>query len=475
MAILFIGDSGDIQETLDSRLRPRLGAEFQICPIDDTPSAAIETAHLIIVGVETANQAGIVDRLLSEESVRNGVPLVVIVREPSGTQVLSWLRSGAAAVELWPCQFSRIEFLVDYLTVGQRLKPQRRVGLASGSSASPQADQIITTSPVMQRLMEQIERIAPLDVNVLFSGETGAGKTRLARLLHDCSRNRDASFVAVNCGALPENLLESELFGHRKGAFTGADANRKGRFEEVGRGTLFLDEVDSIPMSSQCKLLRAVENRVFEPLGCNDSIKFRGRILAASNASLEQLIEEGQFRADLFYRLGVVDLYIPPLRERPEDIRPIAEATLAEYSARNGLPIRSFSEQVISLLQQYAWPGNVRQLKNVVESSASLCRGEQIELTDLSGRWMTDLGQLAASKNEHSGRQTHVSRSLPINVTEVHEGISLAESRARLEADRIRNVLQTVGNNRTKAAIKLGISRTMLYKKLAKYGLAGTS
>ncbi len=471
MPILFIGESGDIQDAVEAQFANGLRGNLITCTFAQvsSPSQIIGAdIDMIVVGVEHSDQGELVSRVLKDAAEKR-IPAIVFARAPTGTQVLDWLKLGSAAVELWPCQSSRIAFLVEYLTVGRRMNPQPRVE----KSASPADDSIVMASGAMQRLVDQINRVAPLDVNVLLSGETGVGKTRLARLLHDRSQRKDSAFFAVNCGALPENLLESELFGHRRGAFTGADAERKGRFDEVGDGTLFLDEVDSIPVSSQCKLLRAIENRVFEPLGSNKSIAFRGRIVAASNSHLEQLIEQGQFRADLYYRLGVMDLYIPPLRERRDDIRPIAEATLREYSARNGLPVRFISREVIELLEIFPWPGNVRQLRNVIESSASLCCGEQIELSDLSGRWVADARKSGALNS--TGHSTRVPRNPEFASEASVVGVakhSLAESRAQLEADRIRSVLHEVGNNRTKAAMQLGISRTMLYKKLAKYGLA---
>jgi two-component system nitrogen regulation response regulator GlnG len=475
VSILFIGEPGEIRVSVASDLLDRQATDvLQCCYRDAVPLLAEADPDLIIAGVETSDQAEFVDRLLSDKSLEKRPALIVLARKPSGGQVLNWLRGGATAVELWPCQSARIEFLVDYLTVGRRQMTHHRIDRDAPQAAAQNSDPIIMTSPLMRQLVGQIERIGRLDVNVLLTGETGVGKTRLAQLLHDHSNRQDAPFVAVNCGALPENLLESELFGHRRGAFTGAEANRIGRFEEVGRGTLFLDEVDSIPIGSQCKLLRAVENRLFEPLGSNKSVRFRGRLVAASNAPLERLIEEGKFRADLFYRLSVVELYIPPLRERREDIRSIAEATLLAYAERNRLPVQSFSEEVLSLFENHDWPGNIRQLKNLVESSASLCMGQQITLSDLSAHWIAELQESSSRQPVRGYSEPQHVPSASANVSHRIDTGTLAESRAKLEADRIRNVLRTVGNNRSKAAIELGISRTMLYKKLAKYGLAKT-
>ena len=470
MPILFIGESGEIEENLTVQLDQVLSEELERCTFDQVAcldQIVDSRIRMILVGVEDESQVELVDRLLTHPSVVNRIPLVIFARSPSGDQILRWMQLGSLAVELWPCPSSRVAFLLDYLTVGRRT--EARAGCDAKARQrrrkNNDGDQIVCASPAMQRLITQVGRVAPLDVNVLLGGETGVGKTRIARLLHEESTRNDSPFLAVNCGALPENLLESELFGHRRGAFTGADSERKGRFEEVGEGTLFLDEIDSIPIASQCKLLRAIENRLFEPLGSNQSIKFRGRIVTACNSPLERLIEKGLFRADLFYRLGVVDLLVSPLRERRADIRPIAEATLAAYSTRNKLRVSSISQEVIDLLEVYPWPGNVRQLKNVIESSASLCYGEQIELSDLSGRWVDEARKSGTAQS--AGNPADF-----LQPTVEADQVSLADCRARVESDKIVSVLREVGNNRTKAAMQLGISRTMLYKKIAKYGLA---
>lgn len=471
MTTLFVGESGEIQRAVESQTRLKSSGKMLSCSFAEASNCyqvVRPSVQLLVIGVEQTRDGDMVTRLI-ESAAAKQIPVIVFAKSPTGNQVLDWLRLGSAAVELWPCKSSRLAFLVDSLLVTRRMnRPASAV-----KADTPIDDTIVLASKPMQRVIDQVNRVAPLDVNVLLGGETGVGKTRLAKQLHERSTRNDAPFFVVNCGALPENLLESELFGHKRGAFTGAETNRKGRFEEVGNGTLFLDEVDSIPIASQCKLLRAIENRVFEPLGSNKSIAFRGRIVAASNSQLEGLIAEGKFRADLFYRLGVVDLFIPPLRERREDILQIAEVALKTHAARNGLSVRSISPEVSEMLEAYSWPGNVRQLRNVIESSASLCRGEQIELTDLSERWLAD-ARKSVKGTDSIPAPKHLKAAHEVSRLESQQ-YSLAESRAMLEANRIQSVLRDVGNNRTKAAIQLGISRTMLYKKIAKYGLAASN
>ncbi|NND99959.1 MAG: sigma-54-dependent Fis family transcriptional regulator [Pirellulaceae bacterium] len=473
MSVLFVGKSKEMYQAVRSHQRTDRRLEVDLLgygEFDSLQSPAQAEHSLIILGVSDQEDADSVDRILMSDRVDRPTPMVVIASKPSGEQLLRWMQAGIAAVELWPCHSSRLAFLLDSLTVNRRM---HRSIMQRRPMPSPDCvvdDSIVLESRAMKHLVQQLQRVAPLSANVLLGGETGVGKTTLARLLHDNSSRFKAPFVTVNCGALPESLLESELFGHRRGAFTGADTNRKGRFEEVGSGTLFLDEIDSIPLGSQCKLLRAIENRVFEPLGSSKSVQFRGRIVAASNSPLDRLIERGLFRADLYYRLGVIDFYVPPLRERREDIEHIATRVVRELARETNSPVKTISPLVIDRLQAYHWPGNVRQLRNVVHCSASLCVGDQIEMSDLSGRWLRDVS-LPPQKIDDARANDRVT-SAPPDLTESSDSATLAQMREKSELAQIRRVLKDVDNNRTRAAIQLGISRTMLYRKIAKYGIA---
>ena len=229
-------------------------------------------------------------------------------------------------------------------------------------------------------LMVQVRRAAPLDRTVLLTGETGSGKTRLARLIHDLSPRRRGPFVAVDCSALAPNLAESELFGHARGAFTGAARDRAGKLAAAGAGTLLLDEVNSLPPAVQGKLLRAVEDRVFEPVGTDRLLPVRARVIAAANVELEAEVEAGRFRADLYHRLNVVAFRAPALRERRGCIVPLAEGFLRESAARHGrADLAGFSAAAAALLEAYDWPGNVRELRNAVERAVALCPGGAID------------------------------------------------------------------------------------------------
>ena len=313
-------------------------------------------------------------------------------------------------------------------------------------------------------MMEQLHRIAPQESTILLGGETGTGKTRLAGLIHQLSRRRDRPFVTINCGALSATLIESEMFGHVKGAFTGADANRVGKFEQAGRGTLFLDEIDSLPAALQAKLLRAVEDRVFEPVGSNKTLPLQARLIAASNRPLEQEVAAGRFRADLFYRLNVVAFTPPPLRERAEGAAHLARGFVVEFARRMNRPVPELSAGVLQALDAHSWPGNIRELRNVIERAVALCDGAMIRFDDLP-EGFRDLGL---------AKPTSPPSPLSASTPTLAEALStLAESKEAVEREQITAALQRNGNNRLRAAADLGICRMTLYKKLHKFGLMG--
>ncbi|MGE0191549.1 MAG: sigma-54-dependent transcriptional regulator [Planctomycetota bacterium] len=242
----------------------------------------------------------------------------------------------------------------------------------------------VAASPALRTLLGQVARVAPSRATVLVTGESGTGKEMIASLVHRQGGAPDAPFVAVNCAALPESLLEAELFGHARGAFTGAHQERAGRFEEARGGTLFLDEIGEVPLAVQAKLLRALEAREIVRLGENRPRSVEFRLVAATNVDLEAEVAAGRFREDLYYRLAVVRLHVPPLRERPEDVRPLVARFLRDSAARNGVEVRALSDEALAKLVTYPFPGNVRQLKNIVESALLMAPGPRIEAEDLA-------------------------------------------------------------------------------------------
>lgn len=304
-------------------------------------------------------------------------------------------------------------------------------------------------SPAMEAAIAQVRQAAPLSVPVLIQGETGTGKELLARLLHQSSTRAQESFVAVNCAAIPGELLEGELFGHERGAFTGAHARRIGKFEAAGTGTLVLDEIGELPPALQGKLLRAVQEREFEPLGGNRIVRFGGRVVAATSRDLEHEVREGRFRADLYYRLAVVRIEVPPLRRRLEDLPRIANRLLGRHAQEQGEQPKILTSEMLGLLARHTWPGNVRELQNVLVSAAIRSPGRDI--VDLH------IPSLPTRRRGPSGTCT---MPLPSHPGEV---LPLDEYESRV----IRAALAATDGNISDCARRLGIGRATLRRKLA--------
>ncbi len=307
---------------------------------------------------------------------------------------------------------------------------------------------MIGSSPKMLDIFKTLARAAMTHASVLIVGESGTGKELIARAIYENSTRRNKKFIAVNCGAFTETLLESELFGHTKGSFTGANENRKGIFEEADGGTLFLDEIGELSLQMQVKILRAIQEGEIRPVGSSDSKKVDVRIIAATHRNLNQLVKTGKFREDLYYRLKVVLLEIPPLRERIEDLPELASYFLNKYIIKNNKKISKITESAISSLKKYSWPGNVRELENTIERIVALSNSSQIDLEDLP----------AEIRNPTISDESNATNSQENSLEE-------------LEKKHILQVLSESNFNKSKAAEKLGIDRTTLYRKAQKYGI----
>lgn len=387
------------------------------------------------------------------------VATVVLSDKPQAKQALALLRQGAADYLARPLDLNRLTYLMDVLTVRVRAQTLP-VQPASGPlppTTLVELDPLLYVSAQMGRMMEQVDRVAPQDTSLLLIGETGTGKSRLARLIHQISPRRDEPFLVVNCGALAANLMESEMFGHVKGAFTGADRDRTGKFAEVGHGTLLLDEIDALPVELQTKLLRVVDERVFEAVGSNQSLPMQARLIAASNCAIEREVAARRFRADLYYRLNVVSFYLLPLREQPELIPPLAKKLLAEIAARGGKEVQWISPAALTALCDYHWPGNIRELRNVMERAVALSSGTEIQIADLTDA-LRPARVLGAEVTPGFDPSPPAARTL-------------AQAKDKTEVGHILKALEKHKNNRLRAAAELGISRMTLYKKLQRYGL----
>jgi len=314
---------------------------------------------------------------------------------------------------------------------------------------------MIGESYAMRQLREQVAMAAPTNGRVLVYGENGTGKELVARTIHALSRRRAAAFVEVNCAAIPEELIESELFGHVRGAFTGAVADRRGKFEVADGGTLFLDEVGDMSLKTQAKVLRVLQEQTMEAVGGSTSIKVDVRVLAATNKDLQGEIRAGRFREDLYFRLSVIPIFVPPLRDRQEDIPLLADHFMSEFAREYGRRVKSFEPGTVSVLQHYPWPGNVRELRNVIERLMIMVPGDSILPADLGF-----LDPDAASHAE-AGAATA-------------ERLTLHEARDRFERDLILRTLAEQQGNMSRTAEVLGVERSNLYRKMKAFGIAPT-
>jgi len=307
---------------------------------------------------------------------------------------------------------------------------------------------IIGNSPAMQEMFSTLSMVAPTDATVLITGESGTGKELVANALHHNSDRRAKPFIKLNCASLNENLLESELFGHEAGAFTGASGRRKGRFELADKGSLFLDEIGDMSLQTQAKILRVLQEGEFERLGGNDTIKVDVRLLAATHKDLQEMIETGEFRQDLYFRLSVVPVHLPPLRERGVDIPELANHFLKRFAEKNRKDIKTIHPEALNLLMQYSWPGNIRELENSIERAVILCLGEQITPKELPPHLLSD--EVRAISRSHE-----------------EEGFTLRD----MEREVIRSTLEKTGNNKSQTAKLLGVARQTLLNKIKEYGL----
>ena len=355
-----------------------------------------------------------------------------------------------------PVNLEELELLIKKALAQQSLREQNRELRRELFRERYEEGQILAHSDKMKKVLEMVDRIAPTRSTVLLQGESGTGKELLAHRIHDLSPRRTETFLAVHCAALTETLLASELFGHEKGAFTGATERRVGRFEMANGGTLFLDEVSEIPLEMQVKLLRVLQEGEFERVGGTKTIRSDVRLICATNKDLVQEVRQGKFREDLFYRINVILLKVPPLRDRKEDIRPLIDYFVKYLARINGKSIDSIEEEVYRQMESYPWPGNVRELKNIVERMVVLSQGRRLMVNNLP----EDLKQ----------EPLFFGREVPgLNAPLFHP--QQASNLQEMEKELIRMRLTESGGNKSKAARQLGISRRTLYRKIHEYQL----
>jgi len=411
------------------------------------PSAQEALEHVRVRAVDAVVTDLVMPGMRGDELLRQlraaapGVPVVIMTAFGSIESAVAAMREGAYHYITKPF---RIEQLIVTLENALAENQLRQDLLALAGVAQDRAG-IVAESPVMRRTMDLVARAAPADTPVLVLGESGTGKELLARALHVAGPRRDRPFMAVNCSAIPETLLESQLFGHRRGAFTDAREDRRGLFQEAEGGTILLDEIGDMALSLQTKLLRVLQEREVHPLGAAAPVAVDVRVIAATNRDLEALCAQGRFRQDLYYRLNVITIRIPPLRERPEDLLPLVAHFLAKHGQRLGRSEVTVSLEVMELFRRHPWPGNVRELENAIERALVLGQDSAIHIEDLPD----DL------------RQSLLSSPGPEHVRLL----------ADMEREQIIKALRAAGGNKTAAARLLGLDRKTLYRKLEVYGI----
>jgi DNA-binding NtrC family response regulator len=438
--ILVVDDEAIVRESLSDWLKD---AGYQVFTAESGPEAlkviekempAIMIADLVMPGMD-----GI--ELMKRAKVKQpGIEVIIITAYASIPTAITAIKEGAYDYIEKPFCPERAELLVKKLAEHQELI-EENLSLRQRLEDRYRFENIITKSPKMQRLIELIKVVGKSNATVLITGESGTGKELVARAIHSQSRRYNKPFIAVSCAALPESLLESELFGHEKGSFTGAYTQKKGKFEFANGGTLFLDEVGEMSANIQVHLLRVLEEKEFTRVGGNEPIKVDVRVISATNKDLRKAIEKQEFREDLYYRLNVVNIELPPLRERKEDIPLLAEHFLNKFAAENRKEVTGFSPDAMELLLDYDWSGNVRELENAIERAVILAKDSFITVADLP------------------------QENLPL-IRLASTGKNLKE----VEKNHLLNVLREAGGNYSKAARILGISRMTLYNKAKEYG-----
>jgi len=439
--VLVVDDETIVRESLRDWLSD---VGHQVLTAENGPQALEiiqkEEPRIVIADLVMPGMDGI-ELLKRVREISPSIEVIIITAYGSIPTAITAMREGAYDYIEKPFCPERAELLIEKLVEHQRLL-EENIALQQKLEERYRFENIIAKSPRMRQVIEVIKVVAKSNATVLITGETGTGKELVAQATHSQSYRRGKPFVAVSCAALPESLLESELFGHEKGSFTGAYAQKKGKFEVANRGTLFLDEIGEMSANIQVHLLRVLEEKEFTRVGGNEPIKVDVRVISATNRDIKQAVGKGQFREDLYYRLNVVNIELPPLRERKEDIPLLAQHFLKKFAVENNKEVTGFSPEATDFLLKYDWPGNVREMENAIERAIILAQNPVIEVADLPQPELVAAGSTPPEKNLK-----------------------------QVEKDHILNVLTETGGNYTEAARILGISRMTLYNKAKAYGL----
>jgi two-component system, NtrC family, response regulator AtoC len=490
-SVLVVDDDADIQNLLSDLLKEEgYGVRTASNGAEALAAIAKDLPDLVMMDVQLPDQDGI------------GV-LRQLKREHSELEVIVMTAYGGSSTAIKAMEHGAYDYVTKPFEIDDLLATLRRVfehadmshevsalRLELGKSAA-ERERIVGNSKPMLEVYKLIGKVASADATVLITGESGTGKELVAEALHRASKRNPHPLIKVSCAALPESLLETELFGHEKGSFTGAMTMRKGRFEMANKGTIFLDEIGEMTLGTQTKLLRILQEREFERIGSNTPIKIDIRVITATNRNLAEEVDKGRFREDLYYRLNVIHIDMPPLRERKEDIPLLVEHFLTKYRYAAGAIPTTVTEEALNRLMEYDWPGNVRELENAVERAVVLSRGNPITVAHLPfndrreardrarlvkrrTRLNEDEDALAERRDELEADEalTEAEETAAANGTNGNGAGGIFKDRvAALERQLIKEALDRNGGNRTKAADELGIYRRLLYAKIKEYGL----
>jgi DNA-binding NtrC family response regulator len=444
--ILVVEDEDKLRRVLQLQLET---AGFQVLQASTAEQGLklAEQADLVLTDLKLPGMDGL-GLLASLRRQNSTIPVVVMTAFGTVENAVEAMKSGAADFVMKPFSLDYLMTVVNKALEMRSLRAENQE-LREALGHRYEFDNIIGRSPAMQEIFATVMRVATTRATVLLAGESGVGKDLIARAIHQHSPRHDRPFVKINCTALPENLMESELFGYEKGAFTGANTTKPGKFEQADTGTVFLDEIGDVPPSIQVKLLRVLQEREFERLGSNKTRHIDVRVLAATNVDLRAALENGTFREDLYYRLNVMPINIPPLRERKEDIAALAEHFVQKLSAEIGSPATSLTPGAVQRLLSYHWPGNVRELENVLERSLVLATGPALEAEDI--------------------RLDMSPRAKPMSITDhfLPDGMSLDD----YEQSIIKEALKRASGNKSQAARLLGLTRNALRYRLTQMGI----
>lgn len=446
--ILVVDDEASHRKMIEAVLS---NEGYEIKQADDGQAAIDEVGKgffdLILMDIRMGKVGGI-EALSQIKDISPGIPIIIMTAYASVDTAVEALKAGAYDYLTKPLDIDELKILVGKALRFHQLEKEN-IYLKERLNDRFDFSNIIGRGAAMKSLFDTMALVAPSEATVLIFGESGTGKELIADAIHQNSSRKDQPFIKVNCAALPETLLESELFGHEKGSFTGAVSRQQGRFQLAHKSSIFLDEVAEMAPTTQAKILRVLQEREFEPLGGNQTIQVDTRVIAATNKNLEEEIKTGRFREDLYYRLNVVNLDVPPLRERREDISLLADFFLKRYAEKNKRIIKGFTPRAMDLLMRYDWPGNVRELENVVERAVILARGEMVTPAEFPD----------------------ILLQLDPEIKATYVNLSPGRTLKDVEKDMIIRTLEETGGNRTHAAKILGISRRTLQLKLKEYGI----